>query len=790
MRIPLSILKKFLDTNATLDEISEKLTSIGLEVEEIHKRSDLDDFIVAKIISFEKHPNADKLNVCKVDNGTEILQIVCGAPNVKADMKVVLAQIGTLIPRDNFAIKKAKIREVESCGMMCSASELLLGTDANGIIELSGDFKVGEKYAMQAGLCDPVIEISLTPNRGDCASVFGVARDLSAAKLGKLIEAKNALHDIKINDKMSNILSKDCAKFGLVKIDNINQKSPLWLTSCLESFGIKPRNFAVDLTNYIMMTYGQPMHAYDADKIKGAICVKNADKDEDFIDLKDEVRKIKKGDIIICDEEKIICIAGIIGSKSSCVDENTKNVILEAAFFDKEQIAKTGQRLMLQTDARFRFERGIDYKMTDFAIDFAINTIKNEQNDAKIIEKSIFGQDFEKIIKIDYEYSLFTKIIGINLHKTTQDEILLSLGYKIEKSDDKICKLAVPSFRGDILCAKNIVEDIARIHGFSHIVQQPISYHITSKKNTKHEKMLKIKRQAASFGYDELTTFTFQNDEIVENIRYSTEKVIKLHNPISSNNSCMRQSLLSGLFERLSAFLRYNINENVAIFEVGSVFLDTKTFENKTNLAFLSRGTFGEKDYSLTQEKSSWLIAKTHLEHIIKHGIEIAKDDIKLTPCEANFAHPYKSFYLSKNGRNIAVFGEFSPIFLAKYDICDTISFAEIFDLDYLFSLEKPNEKNNNECELQYLYRDFSFIVKNDVKIGNLISEIEKNPIINDVILTDIYKNEAWKDEMSISISIKIAQEKQLASAELDKISEKIIEAASTICNAKLRGVK
>jgi len=792
MKIPLSILKNFLNTNASTEQICEKLTSIGLEVENIIKRDDLSQFIVAKIVDFEKHLDADKLNVCKVDNGTEILQIVCGAPNVEKGMKVVLAPIGSLIPRDKFTIKHAKIRGIESHGMMCSYSELMLGGDAEGIIKLSDEFEIGKNYAIQAGLLDEIIEIALTPNRGDCANIYGIARDLSATGIGSFNAIDLSICELKNqtkNDYLWNIETEKCMKFGLVKIENVNCiSSPLWLKSCIENFGMKSKNLLVDITNYVMMVYGQPMHCYDADTICGKISVKSAIIPEEFVDLKDVKRKIEHHDIIICDNEKILGIAGIIGGKTSAISNETKNIILEAGFFDKNQIAITGQRLYLQTDARFRFERGIDYKITDFALDFATKVILNEVSSAKVIKKDVFGCSYKNEIIIDYQYSLFKKIIGFNLAKEKQDAIITNLGFKIQESNENLCKILVPSARQDIVSSKNIVEEILRIYGYNYLPNTPLSYFINTNFSNKYiQKITNIKKQIASFGYDEVINFVFQDDKIANDIRYASDNIIKLYNPMVSNNASMRQSLLTGLFEKLISFHKYDAVENINIFETGSVFLNDQHFMHTNNIAFLSYGSFGNLDYTKSQKQSSLIIAKTHLFDILSKSFNIDIKNLQISIFNSDFSHPYRGFKVGFDNKIIAYYGEFSPVFLNKFDIKNTVHFSEILDVDNLMKVS-TNAQKLEESELQYVYRDFSFKIKKDIKIGNLIDVVYKSDdrIIN-VNLVDIYENANWENEISISITIKIMQKVILTSEDLQKISQNIIYESMKNFNAILR---
>lgn len=795
MRIPFSLLKKYLKTDANLEQICKKLTAIGLEVEEVIYRKDLEDFIVAKIVDFEKHPNADKLNVCKVDNGNEILQIVCGAPNVKNDMKVVLAPIDALIPRDNFKIKQAKIRDVDSCGMMCSASELLLNDDAEGIVELSNDFEIGKSYAEQAGLNDPIIEVNLTPNRGDCASVYGIARDLSAAKIGEIqkFKVRDFISEAKKNNDFIKIETDLCGKFGIIKINNVkNVQSPLWIRSELEKFKINPKNILVDITNYVMMVFGQPMHCYDADKVYKNIFVRKSKKKYDFASIKEESVSIDISDIIIEDEKNILALAGIIGGKDSAINNNTTNIILEAAYFDKDQIAKTGQRSGIITDSRFRFERGCDPEMIEFALNFATKTILDicdgsgvefvDVKTEKIIEKN----------KIEYDFSFIKKLCNVDVESEKQLEILKELGFLMSNISKTNCIIESPSWRHDLFGKADIAEEILRINGYDKLIQQamPCFEVLDFKERNIYEIELKTKKLSSSLGFDELISFSFQKNDLADLVRYDVSKnLVKIKNPISDIHSNLKQSLLTGLFDDLIGNFNKNKNCNVNVFEFANVYFGCKEEEQRKNLAFLSYGKNSNADYTNSQESSSWFRMKCVLLLILKNIFGIQQSDLSFSSMKLDFCHGFRSFYVVYNGKNIACFGEFNPIFLDKYSIKEIVSFAEIFDFN---SIEAKNIlKVDKITNLQNIFREFSFIIEDNVKIGDVLLKINKlDSRIKNVFLVNIYKDEILPKKTSYSFKIEIFQDEQMKNEEIDLISNSIIDVVTKEFNGKLKDGK
>lgn len=778
MKIPLSILKKYLKTEKNDFEISEKLTSIGLEVELVEKRNDLDDFVVAKILRFEKHPDADKLNVCQVDCGNgEVLQIVCGAGNVRHGMKTILAKIGTVIPNGKFEIKKAKLRGVDSCGMLCSYDELLINLKQDGIAELPDDFQIGEKVAKLLNLNDAVIEISLTPNRGDCASVIGVARDLSACEFGEFLPYLNENKFVKNSDLIGDVCDK--SMISILKIENVtSKKSSLKDLLDIEKFGLNSKNSIVDATNLAMFELGVPMHAYDADKIVGKISVKILEKPCDFIDLKGEKRALVEGDLVVCDDEKIIALAGIIGSLDSSVDDFTKNILLESANFDKDRITKTGQRLKINTDARFRFERGVDYNFLIKAIDFASQFICKSIEFAKISSFDIV--EFKKNdIVINYSDSIFKKVIGFDVSFEKQIEIFEKLGIKTINKNANSIEVLVPSFRGDLENEKDLVEEVFRIMGSDEVDNTPLSF--LQKKSTKFDKLwecqMSIRNLACGFGYDEVVTMSFLKKDDVEKICYDGFTKTEVFNPISSFNDTMRGSILPGLMSILSKENLKTRDEFINLFEIGSVFKEGGVISK--NLAAISSKGYFVNDFRKKNDKFDFFTIKSHLFSILSL-IYGDLSDVLFEPLNLCFAHKYKSFYVVKNGKKIASIGQFSS--LIDNFPAQEVYFFEIFEIENVLSLFKKEKKI--EQDLQNFIREFSFIVNKKINIGDFLLKLKNsNKFILSVDLIDIFESEKWENELSLSLSFQVLNK----NTDIEKISSEIINLAASLFDAKLR---
>lgn len=781
MKISVNLLKKFLKIDQfQTNEISEKLTSAGLEVEEVSKFSSISDkFIIGQITSFEKHPNAEKLNVCKVSIGFETLQIVCGAENVRSEMKVIVAMVGAIVPNGNFEIKKATLRGVDSNGMMCSFEELNLGIKCTGIADMPVDFEVGKKLIEYFDLSDEIIDISITPDRGDCSSVYGVARCLKNCNFGS--DFQNINLDSKVEKNRENLIDfvENENKILLAKIENISIKaSNLNRQIDLLKLNINPKNYIVDLTNYIMMAFGQPMHAYDADKIVGKISVKKLQSTTIFTDLKNSQHILEYGDLVVCDEEKIIALAGIIGSQSSMIDENTKNIIIEAANFEIDSIVKTGQRLKIVSDARFRFERGVDPRLTDFAINFTINEISQNYPSSQLTSIDCANLQSDKAIIIDYNAYLIKKLCGVDIEAEKQISALKNAGYSIEQKSESSIKITPPKYRYDIKNSKDIAFDLMKMLNISHFENLPLSFqHSLKTSTTKNtETINKIKLKIASQGYNEVITLPFQDENLVK-ITESGE-FVEIANPISSNAKTMRKSIITGLFDRFQE--NFHLTKDcLNIFEVGSVFLNNETISK--NIGFLSSDVFSDQSYK-TSKNSSIEQIKNDFLSIIKDVFNIA--DISYCTMVENFVHKFRSFNVINNGVEIGKFGQFSDSFLKDFKINRNVFFAEIFNIDNISIVKKIKISDDSN---QPITRDFAFWVEKTIKIGDILGALKvTDNSIDSVELKDIYSpKDDNHGQISLSFSIKIKNNQDNSVAE--NISTKIIEMIVKKFNGSLR---
>ncbi len=586
MKITSNWLKEHLDTKLDENQIIEKLTDVGLEVESVEKQSgEFDDFIVAKILKAEKHPDADKLKVCDVDVGKENpVKVVCGAPNAIEGLLTIYAPPGSVIPKNQMKLVVSKIRGVSSYGMLCSESELNLSDESDGITELSSnDFKdkIGDNYFPKKNL--NVIDISITPNRPDCLGVRGIARDLAAAGSGKFknLEEKKLKQDGKqtVNVKIEN--DQACTVFGSCLITDVkNVESPDWLKEKIISIGQKPISAIVDITNYVMLDLNRPLHAYDVDKIDKEIIVRNSKKDETFKALDNKEYKLEEGMCVISDATGVLGLGGIIGGTRSGTELNTKNILIESAYFSPRSIRKSSKILNIDTDAKFRFERGIDPLSIEQGLKKAVSLIQ-EICGGIASEFDIQKIENYKNKSLEFDPILFEKITGVKIEKNEMIKILDDLGFEI-KEEKKILDLKIPSWRPDISQEVDVVEELIRIKGYDQInMIEPQKVREKETLNKKQKLFHFLQRAVASKGYLEAITWSF-TDSKINQLFIEKNKEIKIVNPISSDLDVLRSSIFSNLIIHLNKNLGRGFKD-LSIFEIGPTFLGEKPGEQQTS---------------------------------------------------------------------------------------------------------------------------------------------------------------------------------------------------------------
>jgi len=774
-------LKEHLKTNKSEAQIIEKLNHTGLEVEKVESvKNELSDFVVAKIIKSEKHPNADRLKLCHVDIGKkELVKVVCGGPNARDNLITIYAPPGSVIPKNNMKLEISKIRGETSYGMLCSEAELNLSNESEGIIELTQNYKkkIGKSY-FQSNV-DNVIELSITPNRPDCLGVRGIARDLSASGFGKLIDntnikiKKNGKQTLKI--KIEKSKNQACTLFGSCLIKNIkNKESPDWLKKRIISLGLRPISAVVDITNYVMFDLNRPLHAYDLDKINKGIIVRNSKKGEKFKALDNKDYSLDDGMCVISDHEGVLGLGGIIGGTRSGTELNTKNILLESAFFDPEITRKTAKKLQLNSDAKFRFERGIDPNSIQIGLDKASEMI------VKICGGEVSKSDIQSIKKIKNKKILFdptitSKTIGIKFKNDEIINILEGLGFKIKKKR-KHLNVEIPSWRPDIHGQIDLVEEIIRIKGFDKIQSiEPERKRLKPTLDFFQRHFHLAQRSVASKGYLETITWSFTDEKINNNFRENVEE-IKIVNPISSDLNVLRNSL----YPNLIFFLKKNIDrgfENQSLFEIGPSFIGKKPGEQITVVCGIRK----ENDIDIFD------IKKDLVQTLVELGLD--RKETKVDINTPSYYHPGRSgSIITKNDQSlIAYFGQIHP------KIIDNTYGFEIF-LENVVKYKKQNKKEKPTIafsDYQKSERDFAFIVQKDFQaqvLVEIISNVDKS-LIKNVKIFDVYEGENIPtDKKSIALKVTIQSDsKTLNEKDLNEISQKIILNVEEKASAKLR---
>lgn len=793
MKFTLNWLKQFLETDANLQEISEKLTAIGLEVEEItDKTSDLADFKIAQIMDAQPHPDADKLRVCKVNTGEEQIQIVCGAPNARAGINVVLAPVGSIIPTNGMKIRASKIRGVESFGMLCSAAELGLGTDSDGIIEMpvSND-NIAQNYAKIAGLDDPIIEIAITPNRGDCLGVYGIARDLAAAGLGTLkpLDIPQNSGDFK-SEIAVNIADKtECPLFVGRHFKNLkNAQSPDWLQNRLNAIGIKPKSALVDITNYITFEFGRPLHVYDAKKIDGALDIRSAKAGEKFTSLEDKEYNLNEKITVVADNSQAQAIGGVIGGAASGCTDSSDEIFLEVALFNPISVANSGRKLDIITDSRYRFERSVD---SQFVMDAAEITTKMILDicGGTTSELVISGKvpEFNKQINFDFDYVKARS--GVDISQEQSSEILTSLGFIV---DGNI--ITVPSWRSDVEGKADIVEEIIRIFGFENIpslkLPESSTNDFTPVLSSAQKRVSNARRSLASRSMVEAISWSFMKSDKAEFFG-KLQDSLRLQNPISHDLDCMRPSILPNLID---AVARNNARgvENLAFFEIGLIFESTKPEGQRQVLAGLREGKTSAKNIYGTSRDVDIFDAKADCLAALKAaGAPVG--NLRITADAPAYFHPGRSGVLRLGKNSLAYFGEIHPSIAKEFYVKNTVVAFEIF-FDTIPAAKAKKSKTRPKLqvsEYQSSTRDFAFLINAEQPVAEILKAISTcdKKLIEDVSLFDIYQGKGVEDgKKSIAISVKIcASDRTLTENDLEEISNKVI-AAATKSGGVLRG--
>ena len=797
MKFTLSWLRRHLETDAPLAAITDRLTMLGLEVEAvIDQGAGLAEFTVAYVIEAKPHPNADSLRVCRVDTGRGEVQVVCGAPNARTGMKGVFAGVGQVIPGSGLKLKKTTIRDVESNGMLLSERELGLGDDHDGIVELPEDAALGEPFAPALGLDDPLIDIAITPDRGDCLGVYGIARDLAASGLGTLKP-----HDetpvtgifpspIAVHLDFEPDQADACPLFLGRYIRGVtNGPSPKWLRDRLLSIGLRPISALVDITNWMTFDLGRPAHVFDADRIAGDLRLRLGRKGEKFSALDDREYEIDETMVAICDDGGLISLGGVMGGATTGCTDETRNVFLEIALFDPLRTAATGRALGIESDARYRFERGVD---ADFMA-------LGERMASRLILEICGGEASEPVVagakpasarKVAFDPARVAALGGVDIAEQKSREILSGLGFTV--GDDNT--VTTPSWRPDIEVESDVVEEVLRVHGFDRIpaASLPREHGVARPVLTMAQRRVRWTRRAlAARGLVEAVTWSFISEPHAV-LFGGGDDALRLANPISSELTDMRPSLLPGLIAAVARNIDRGFDD-IALFETGHVYSGLEAGDQAMVAGAVRRGRSGSRHWLEAVRYVDTFDAKADaLDAIAACGGPV--DKAQFTADAPAWYHPGRSGAIRLGPKVLAHFGELHPRVLAALDVEGPLVGCEIF----LDAIPLPKAKPGRAkpplklSPLQPVKRDFAFVVDHKTRAADLLRAARgaDKRLIDHVAVFDNFSGAALgPGKKSIAIAVTLQPvDHTLTDAEIEAVAGRVVAAVEKATGGTLRG--
>lgn len=794
MLISLDWLKQYVDIKEDIPQLENALTMIGQEVEAIEiQGKHLDNVVIGQITEYGKHPNSDKLTLLKVNVGAEEeLQIVCGAPNHKLGDKVVVAKIGAVLPGD-FKIKKSKIRDVESFGMLCSQVELGIGEDGDGIIILPEDAPIGEEYRKYAGLDDVIFELEITPNRPDCLSHIGIAREVAAYygrkvkypsyTLSEVIDSVNNYAKVRVEDK------ERCKRYMGRVIRNVTvAESPEWLKKRIRAMGLKPINNIVDITNFVMFEYNQPMHAFDLDKLENnTVVVRAAENGEKITTLDGVERELVNGELVIADEVKPIAIAGIIGGQATQIEAETKNVFLEVAYFTPDNIRKSAKKLGIVTDSGYRNERGLDIENLPEVIDRAAALI------AEVASGEVLDEVIDKYIEKPQKYEIplnLTKLntfIGKKLEFDTVGKILSNLGLGIKTLSQDMLLITPPTYRTDLTRPEDLYEEVIRMYGFENIeAVMPVEDIESGLKDSRISVADNLKEILKEIGLHEVINYTFIPREALDILKIK-DKVIEISNPLSEDMVIVRPTLMYSLL----ANIRDNFNRNqfdLRFFEVSKVFTPAEELANEDLRICVAIA--GKPERTLWNPKPKaydFYTMKGYVEKLLEYmGI----NRYKLERSSNENFHPGRSADIKIGNDVIGTFGEVHPDVLEAMDIKRERAYVADIDLARAEKYIKSAVKYERIVKYPEVTRDLAIVMDKDILVGNMVEDLKRvSPLIEKIEIFDVYEGEKIDaDKKSVAISIVLRNKvKTLEEKEINDVVTKVLETISKKYRGEIR---
>lgn len=776
-------LRSLVNTDLDSQALSHALTMAGLEVEEMQPvAAPFSKVVVAKILSAEKHPDADRLQVCKVDVGlAEPLQIVCGAANARAGLIAPCAMVGAELP--GFSIKQAKVRGIESFGMMCSSKELGITAEATGLLELDGDAVVGQDIREHLDLNDHLFTLKLTPNRSDCLSITGIARDVGAitGAATKFEEISPAAAELQQTKNVTVAELAACPRYAGRLLASINAKAPTpaWMVKRLERSGLRSISAVVDITNYVLLALGQPMHAFDTAKLNGDINVRFANAGESLELLNDNTIELKADDLVIADAQGAVALAGIMGGKPTSVSDETTDVFLESAFFVPSVIAGKARRLGLSTDSSYRFERGVDFGNTRNALEYATALILQICGGKAGAVTEVIGT-LPVRQPVQLRMSRLVSVLGIPFEQQKVAQLLTQLGFSYTTAGE-VFTVAPPSYRFDITIEEDLIEEVARLHGYDHIPATPPVAALTMLPAPEHQLHLnQVRDTLVAAGYQEVVTYSFV-DESWERDLLGNNAPIKLKNPIASNLSVMRTSIWGGLLDTLC----YNLNrkqDRAFLFEIGAVFHQVDAaYQETARISGLAYGSAKPEQWAATNADIDFFDVKATVNALIDKECSYEK-------AEHNALHPGQTARIVLNGKAIGWIGKLHPKWQQHYDLPKS---TYLFELDASAVLSRQLPAYQEVSKLLPVRRDIAIVLDENIAVETVLSAIRKAsiPLLLDVALFDLYQGKGIADnKKSLALSVLMHDtQKTLTDSDADTVMTNLLQLLANNFDAALR---
>jgi phenylalanyl-tRNA synthetase beta chain len=801
MKFTLPWLKEHLEGDTSLEDITTRLTGLGLEVDSVSARgADLSAFVVAEVTRVLRHPDAERLSLCTVETGSPggPVEVICGAPNVHPGMKAVFAPVGTVIPESGLVLKRAVIRGVESRGMLCSARELLLGDDHTGIIELDPAAPVGTPADEVLAAEGPVIDIELTPNRADCFGVRGIARDLAAAGLGQLRQREwppvpaSFRTDLDITLDFPAGDEAACPLFvGRVFRGVTNRPSPAWLRDRLSAVGLRPISALVDITNLVMLDLNRPLHVFDATAVRGDLVLRFAKPGEELLALDERTYRLAHGMTVIADDSGPLSLGGIMGGESTGVSAGTRDVILEVALFDPHRTAATGRQLGIESDARTRFERGLDPAMVLPGMEAASRLIL-ELCGGEASQSVIAGSVPPARPPFRFRIAQLERLTGITLDPSTIERHLRALGFGLKHDADGVMQLTPPTWRPDLGHEADVVEELVRLHGYDKVPPMPLprTVGVGHAVLTQEQRMRgTLRRALADRGLFEAITWSFTEPRLAE---WFGGAGIRLRNPLNAELSVMRPSVLANL---VSAAARNQARDSVVVglFELGPRFTGTLPGEQEWSAAGLRAGAIHERHWLEPARPVDLFDARADAQAALA-AAGLNPEAVRVVADGPEHFHPGRKGRLTLGPNTVlAEFGEFHPAILKAFDLEGPVVGFEVF----VDRLPRPKAKKNRTrpplkaSPYPSVERDFAFVVSDDIAAEHLLGAVrsaEKN-LIREVALFDVYTGTGLEPgQKSLAVAVRLqAADRTLAEDEIDAVVKKIVAAANKTTGATLR---